>query len=435
MADKQNTSYDVGSGIGAVAGLAIGLLQASQQRTLANLADNAYKFMSKSNLKDASAAAFALIKAKDKEAQVIGYKILATVSIANGDIDDANSRISTAIRIAESLDVSQKYPEEMAECYYVRGACALEMSQIAKSLNDLTNAIRLSPQNASYYQMRGRALRKLGDLDQALTNFNQAISLNPGNATMYCDRGIAKKEQGNLQAAFDDLNRAITLSATDSRAFRERGKLYCARNDYAHAIADYSEAIRLDPSDTESLNLRAEAARLSGNILISQVDQTSISDLEEAHRKYEQYVKISQEFVHTGYVTLFDREDIYKDSHWVRHSVHGFFGGVLFAIAVCVFWVLAFSTLVSIAAISLTFPFIGAIWEAVSSHNATAKIRQAAASMWYVLDAQDQETPRFSEFYVKYLNARANGKLGNLFEDAKSIFTQSDVDKSNQFLV
>jgi lipoprotein NlpI len=81
----------------------------------------------------------------------------------------------------------------------------------ANVIGDLTDALKLAPQNAFLYYDRGTvyALRK--DYMRAIDDFTHAIELDPQLAEAYYNRGLARIYGGQQAEGISDLSKAGEL--------------------------------------------------------------------------------------------------------------------------------------------------------------------------------------------------------------------------------
>ena len=141
-----------------------------------------------------------------------------------------------------------KASENLATAYNNRGSAYNRKGDYDRAIQDVSEAIRLSP-SFGYYRERGIAYNGKGDYDQAIQDFSEAIHRNPNDAFIYIYRGESYDHKRDYDPAIQDFNEAIRLSSKNSRAYGSRGQSYREKGDYDRAIDDYSEAIRLSPKD------------------------------------------------------------------------------------------------------------------------------------------------------------------------------------------
>ena len=143
---------------------------------------------------------------------------------------DADMAITVFTRAIESRRLSQS---DLARSYYNRGIAYFAKGYPDRAVADLTEAIRLDPNDANSFINRGNAYISKGDNDRAIADYNEAIRLGPEHPKF-------------------------------SSVFYNRGFAYRANGDSDRAIADYSEAIRLDPQYAVGLHQPRHRVRLQG---------------------------------------------------------------------------------------------------------------------------------------------------------------------------
>jgi Flp pilus assembly protein TadD len=77
-----------------------------------------------------------------------------------------------------------------------------------EAIAELSEAIRLKPDQATAYNARGYAYLRSSHVKAALADFDKAIQLNPAYANAYHNRAIAKKAAGDAVGAAEDEKRA-----------------------------------------------------------------------------------------------------------------------------------------------------------------------------------------------------------------------------------
>ena len=64
------------------------------------------------------------------------------------------------------------------------------------------------------YALRGLSYLRKGNLDNAIADLSEAIRLDPNNASVYCDRSHAYERKGNLNKAKADIEQAEKLQSS-----------------------------------------------------------------------------------------------------------------------------------------------------------------------------------------------------------------------------
>jgi tetratricopeptide (TPR) repeat protein len=149
-----------------------------------------------------------------------------------------------------------------------RGLAWQEKGQLDLAMADMTDAIRLNPNDALAYSNRGILWREKHDVERAIDDFTQAIRINAvprsdiggdGHVNVYTNRGLAYFAKGDLALALADFDEAIRRDRNDIQAYYSRSKVHDARHDMDRAIADLNQVIRLDPELVDAYYARADA--------------------------------------------------------------------------------------------------------------------------------------------------------------------------------
>ncbi|MEH1797715.1 MAG: tetratricopeptide repeat protein [Nostoc sp.] len=128
-----------------------------------------------------------------------------------------------------------------------------QSNQYSKALEDLTQAIKLVPEEVEYLTVRGITYCQMQRYQEALLDFNRVIELNPNYQWAIATRGIAYRLMKRYQEALQDLNRAIQLDPNDQWALAHRGVIYCFMQRYPESLQDLNCAIQLDPNNQWAL--------------------------------------------------------------------------------------------------------------------------------------------------------------------------------------
>lgn len=105
--------------------------------------------------------------------------------------------------------------------YFIKGVREYERGDFYNAITDLTNAIRLQPDQKFYpvYAYRGNAKFKLNDMDAAILDFNKAVTLKPTDkqylplwGQVFLNRGTVRYFLKDMEGARSDWQRAAELS-------------------------------------------------------------------------------------------------------------------------------------------------------------------------------------------------------------------------------
>jgi tetratricopeptide (TPR) repeat protein len=176
------------------------------------------------------------------------------------EYDRAIFELTDAIKTDPNLSVAFYYRALSYNVRYAGGGSTMErrMADISQSLEDISHAIRLEPNNAYYYYTRACWVRLWSDLglDQGIADLSQAIRLQPDYYLYYESRGYFYFEKGLFDKAIEviffdraiaDLSQAIKLNPYTTEAYHWRAIIYEEKGDYDRSISDQSKIIELYP--------------------------------------------------------------------------------------------------------------------------------------------------------------------------------------------
>lgn len=142
-----------------------------------------------------------------------------------------------------------------------RGVALRYLGELDKAIQDLSEAIRLSPGTAAWRNNRGLTFNNKKEYDLAIADYTEAIRLKPRWALPRNNRGRAFANKREFDQAIADYSEALRLDPNYALAFNNRGLAFYGKKDYDRAIADFSEALRLDDKNPHSYNNRGNAYR------------------------------------------------------------------------------------------------------------------------------------------------------------------------------
>ena len=135
----------------------------------------------------------------------------------------------------------------LAELYRERGEHYSKLGHFAKSIEDLSNAIRLNQNYVTAYINRANAYAKLEKYNEAYQDFATAQRLSPKNKTIYVLRGSLSFLLGRFKDAVADYRYYLNLAPGDmyrmlwlhlSQSYQDKSK--------ATDLAKYSSSVNLD---------------------------------------------------------------------------------------------------------------------------------------------------------------------------------------------
>lgn len=109
------------------------------------------------------------------------------------------------------IDGAADKPSDRADAYFHRGEAASDANEHDQAIADLSEAIKLKPDNSAAFILRGNSYDAKGDLDRALSDYNEAIRLDPGDATGYFNRAEVHFAKGEKDKAVADYTKALEI--------------------------------------------------------------------------------------------------------------------------------------------------------------------------------------------------------------------------------
>jgi tetratricopeptide (TPR) repeat protein len=128
-----------------------------------------------------------------------------------------------------------------------RGFSYYLANQYPKALRDLTEAIKLAPEEAKYWADHGLNYRLMERHQEALADFERALELKPDYTRAIVGRGIIYTDLEHYEEALADFERALELKPDYAWAIVHRGITYRAMEHYEEALADFERALELKP--------------------------------------------------------------------------------------------------------------------------------------------------------------------------------------------
>ena len=181
-----------------------------------------------------------------------------------------------------------------AEEYFNLGYTKQVSGDLAGSIRDYDEAIRLNPNYYRAYYNRSIARLNTGDLDGALDDANEAIRLNPQSAGAYSVRGGVRDHKGDFDGAMQDYSKAIQLHPQDPSAYNNRAEAYFAAGKYDLALKDYQQANSIRPAE---------------NVIVAGLAIThhALGHIDEAKRLWK---------------SLIQQDPRYQDANWVGKTLN-----------------------------------------------------------------------------------------------------------------
>jgi tetratricopeptide (TPR) repeat protein len=190
-----------------------------------------------------------------------------------GDLERAFAELTETLRLAP----------DNADAFRERAALALRRSDAPQAAADFSEAIRLQPDMAAAHLGRGQAHLRLGRFEQAIADFTAATRLAPRDWQAWYRRGLAHAARKEPARAIEDFSEVINLKPAQAEAYQQRALAFTQLGQYDRAREDYTAQIRLNPRSPLAHNARARLHRRQGNHAAAIADHLEASRLDEGN--------------------------------------------------------------------------------------------------------------------------------------------------------
>jgi len=155
-------------------------------------------------------------------------------------------------------------------------ADAMKVRQFDVAVAELSQALTLSPTDATAHNNLGVAQMELGKLDDAMGHFRKALAENPKFPEAYNNFGEALARQGALEDALGKFEKAVGLDPEHAEAQRNLGATLARAGKTAEAIPHLRKAVAVKPEAADARRDLGHALAEDGNL------QEARTQLEEA---------------------------------------------------------------------------------------------------------------------------------------------------------
>lgn len=135
------------------------------------------------------------------------------------------------------------------------------------AINELTETIKLNPDDYDAYNMRAIAYSELNKYDEAIKDFSKCIEIKQIPEAYY-NRGAAYFAKGEFKIALDDFTQCLKLSPDNIKALYKRALCYYNTENYQASLKDFNKYIA-----NYSIDYRAYYERALTKIMLKMTEE------------------------------------------------------------------------------------------------------------------------------------------------------------------
>ncbi|MCA9179721.1 MAG: tetratricopeptide repeat protein [Planctomycetales bacterium] len=164
-----------------------------------------------------------------------------------------------------------------ARASYLQGVAYEQVGELEKAEAAYSKCIEVDARYADAYNNRAVVRAKLDRLADAIEDLSEAVKINPDDAMAWSNLGLARHEQGEFSEAIRCYDEAERRSESAQIPF-QRGNVRLAAGQQAEAVEDFTRAIKADSRYSHAFLNRGIAL-----LELNQVDRAE-QDLRQAQR-------------------------------------------------------------------------------------------------------------------------------------------------------
>lgn len=142
----------------------------------------------------------------------------------------------------ESLAKTNQTDKATSESYSNRGAAYGMLGMLQKSIDDITEAIKLDPANKNAYANRSIAYLNTGQYEKALADYQEYLKYDPMNANFWYESGMVQRVMKRNEESVKSLDRALQINPKLAIGYLERARAKAQAGNFAGAQQDYQKA-------------------------------------------------------------------------------------------------------------------------------------------------------------------------------------------------
>jgi tetratricopeptide (TPR) repeat protein len=129
----------------------------------------------------------------------------------------------------------------------LRALIEMNAGQLDSALNDMKEALAISPRDPNNLQLNGDVLMKLGRTEEAIAAFKEVLGMDPRNRAALISLGYASRAAGQNQDAEKYFKRLAQIDPSLYVPYLALGDLYTAHRQFSKAEASYRKGNLLAP--------------------------------------------------------------------------------------------------------------------------------------------------------------------------------------------
>ncbi len=183
------------------------------------------------------------------------------VNLGGTLIDDG--RIKEGLRCLNKALIKDK--GFSPEIFYFKGIAWHTLANRDSMYYYFSKAISLDSENVRYYYNRSLAYAEDSLFEQAINDITESIKIQPNNRSLYVVRGGFKIAIGDFKGAVPDMEEIPVSMKKNHIVFRDRGLIYLKLNDFKRCIKECNISIGINPTYGNVYGVRAAAKSQLGD--------------------------------------------------------------------------------------------------------------------------------------------------------------------------
>ena len=143
--------------------------------------------------------------------------------------------------------------DHLADAHFNRAIAYGDSGDMAAAITDLTEVLRLEPDNVFALESRAQAYRANDQLDEAIADLEALAKLRPDDAGAFYNLGNAHAAKSDYDGAIAAYDKAIQINPDYAQAYNNRGSAHHMLRQYDAALSDFNMALELEPGYASGL--------------------------------------------------------------------------------------------------------------------------------------------------------------------------------------